>query len=221
MYISAIVAIAAYGAAVVGLYAYGMFSLWEMILAAIMAWPAYAYAKSNKAWLAAVFSFLTIGSVVRVPYVQWYLGSVPVNGFWTYDQYVMNTRAGGITMTAFMVLYLLFVWVITTRQIKRIVNSSNGYEAPENKQFIHNRNFMYSTVFSYIVCVVSAVWVYGLQELWLGIIVMILVAVSIQVTHTMYCKSSVKERIKELNQNKKPLVIYDLNDEGGVESEDQ
>lgn len=183
-------------------YSFNLYSMPELILCLVMLGPTYLYARSNKMWAGMCMTVMTIATILRLPYIVFmrYRSGLPTTPFmsiWSGDR-LSNDKPAGIIMMVVLMLYLLVVWLITTKHIKHEVKNSNGADVVKHKEFVLCRNMMYSCVASYAICVLISVWIYNLKDMWPSMLVFALLSSLFQITHTMYCRSSIREREKEL-----------------------
>lgn len=177
------------------LYRINTYSMWEMIMCAIMVAPVRLYAKSNKRWMVMCIWALTLVTSLRYPYVRCVL-KLDVAAMVSGEYMLQQIQAAGIVFDTAMIGYLLLIWFITLRMIKREVETFIG-SVVKSKRFVLCRNLMYSTVVCYIICLIMSVRVFELKSMWINVIVFALLASLFQVTHTIYCRHLIIEKIKK------------------------
>lgn len=194
-----VASIALYGVIVIRLMQTGIFSMFELILAAMPLYPLRMYAKSKQYLVTVYFSWLSIATISRLYYFSALLdkyGSAQLN----YEFRLKVAESSGAVYFSVMLVYLIVLWFISTRVIKgefKKMGKLPVFSEQSYRTIGRMRSLMSTAVAVYILQVVFGVFVFTMQDYGWNCCAFVLVAVAIQSAHTLYVRGSFKEWEKE------------------------
>ena len=197
--VTLVVSIALYAVIAVRFMQIGIFSIFELVLAVAPLYPLKAYSKKGMQLGTVYFTLLSLATLGRLYMFNLLMGNLngaPV----TYDLQLQIAKASGAVYFAVMVIYLIIVWFVTAMNIRSEFryNKKRSEFNEGSARFIRRMHtLMSASVVAYIFNVVLGTFVFSMSDYALNAVVFILIAVAIDVAHTLYIRGSYKEWNKE------------------------